>query len=120
MFDTLLVFLTVWLIFGVIGIDLFAGKFYHCYNVTSDEYYLSEMVENKSECYFLQMESNDTRWRNQEFHFDHMGMAFVMLLRLVSVRTGSDSVCSVCSVQSLTMIPQINYTLKLSFHIETY
>lgn len=88
MLDLLLVFMTVWLVFSIIGMDLFAGKFYHCFNVTSEELFLPEVVENKSECYSLVMQNyTDTRWKNQKFHFDNVWMGYVMLLRLVSVST---------------------------------
>ncbi|XP_062276409.1 sodium channel protein type 4 subunit alpha B-like isoform X2 [Scomber scombrus] len=85
LFDVLLVGLTVWLFFGVVGVNLFAGKFYYCFNETSEEYILHEDVNNKTECFFL-IEANYTemRWKNLPLNFDHVPAAFLSLLNLAT------------------------------------
>uniref|UniRef100_A0A3P8SVC0 EF-hand domain-containing protein n=1 Tax=Amphiprion percula TaxID=161767 RepID=A0A3P8SVC0_AMPPE len=83
MLQVLLVVLTVWLIFAILGVNLFAGKFYYCFNETSEEYFLPAVVNNKTECYFL-IESNMTeiRWKNTKFNFDSVASSYVALLLL--------------------------------------
>ncbi|CAK6977612.1 sodium channel protein type 4 subunit alpha-like [Scomber scombrus] len=89
LFDVLLVGLTVWLFFGVVGVNLFAGKFYYCFNETSEEYILHEDVNNKTECLFL-IEANYTemRWKNLPLNFDHVPAAYLSLLNLNKCRAG--------------------------------
>ncbi|XP_054864565.1 sodium channel protein type 4 subunit alpha B-like isoform X2 [Amphiprion ocellaris] len=83
MLQVLLVVLTVWLIFAILGVNLFAGKFYYCFNETSEEYFLPAVVNNKTECYSL-IESNMTeiRWKNTKFNFDSVASSYVALLLL--------------------------------------
>ncbi|KAM6937857.1 sodium channel protein type 4 subunit alpha B-like [Xenentodon cancila] len=76
-----LVVVFVWLLFSIMGVNMFAGKFQYCFNETSKEY----MLMNKSDCYAL-MEANNTdlRWLNEKFNFDNVGMGFVSLLILMA------------------------------------
>ncbi len=36
--NVLLVCLIFWLIFSIMGVNLFAGKYYYCFNETSEKY----------------------------------------------------------------------------------
>ncbi len=87
MFRVLLVFQVVWLIFTCLGINLFAGKFYYCYNTTSEELFLAEEVQNKTECLFL-MDHNYTEvvWMNSDLNFDSVLSGYLALLHLVSLK----------------------------------
>lgn len=88
MFSWLLVVMLVWLVFCVLGVNLFAGKFYYCFNETSEEYFPHEYVDNKSECYSLMMENyTEVRWKNLKLNFDNVHTAYLSLLQLVSVST---------------------------------
>ncbi|XP_053175429.1 sodium channel protein type 4 subunit alpha-like [Scomber japonicus] len=84
LFEVLLVGLTVWLFFGVIGVELFAGRFYHCINETSQDYFPAEEVENKTECFFFSEEEIDVRWKNMPLNFDHLLAAYLSLLNLAT------------------------------------
>lgn len=85
-FSVLLVCLTVWLIFSIIGVNLFAGKFNYCFNETTEEYFSAEEVNNRSECFFL-MENNysEVRWESLKVNFDNVGMGYLSLLHVVSL-----------------------------------
>lgn len=88
MLSWLLVALVVWLVFCILGVNLFAGKFYYCYNETSEEYFLLDYVDNKSDCYSLMMENyTEVRWKNLKFNYDNVHMSYLSLLLLVSVST---------------------------------
>ncbi|KAM4573130.1 sodium channel protein type 4 subunit alpha B-like isoform 2-T2 [Odontesthes bonariensis] len=85
---SLLVTAFIWLLFGLLGMDLFAGKFYFCFNETSEEYFALEEVSNKTECLTLQMLNfTEVRWRNAKFNFDNVGMSFLSLF-IVSLSAG--------------------------------
>ncbi|TSK14520.1 Sodium channel protein type 4 subunit alpha A [Bagarius yarrelli] len=61
--NVLLVCLIFWLIFSIMGVNLFAGKFYRCINTTTEELYPIEEVNNMSDCLAL-MYTNESRWVN--------------------------------------------------------
>uniref|UniRef100_A0A3Q0RKV7 Ion transport domain-containing protein n=1 Tax=Amphilophus citrinellus TaxID=61819 RepID=A0A3Q0RKV7_AMPCI len=81
MFSVLLVILVIWLVFSIMGVNLFAGKFSHCYNETSEDMVMLDQVNNKSECLRL-LDQNffEVRWKNKKFNFDNVGMGFLSLL----------------------------------------
>lgn len=85
-FNVLLVCLIFWLIFSIMGVNLFAGKFYYCFNETSQEYFDSEDINNKTQC-FARIEANFTevRWRNVKVNYDNVGMGYLSLLQVVSL-----------------------------------
>lgn len=88
MIDGLLVCQTVWLVFSIMGVSTFAGKFFYCFNETSEEIMLADEVNNKSQCYYLILENyTEIRWKNMKFNFDNTAMGFLSLLLLVSVIT---------------------------------
>ncbi|TKS91206.1 Sodium channel protein type 4 subunit alpha B [Collichthys lucidus] len=89
-FNVLLVCLIFWLIFSIMGVNLFAGKFYFCFNVTSEETFLPELVDNKTECFAL-MKNNltDVRWKNVKVNYDNVGMGYLSLLQVRTVKLAS-------------------------------
>lgn len=79
--NVLLVCLIFWLIFSIMGVNLFAGKYYHCVNSTTDEMLPISVVNNMSECMALVNES--TRWKNVKINFDNVGAGYLALLQVV-------------------------------------
>lgn len=84
-FNVMLVCLIFWLIFSIMGVNLFAGKFHYCFNTTSEEYFTLEVVNNKSDCMELMLSSDDVRWMSTKVNFDNVGMGYLSLLQVVSV-----------------------------------
>lgn len=82
--NVLLVCLTFWLIFSIMGVNLFAGKFYYCVNTTSDLRFLSEEVSNKSMCEAVNRTTGDVRWKNVKVNFDNVAIGYLSLLQVVS------------------------------------
>lgn len=83
--NVLLVCLTFWLIFSIMGVNLFAGKFYHCVNTTTGVMFPTEKVSNKSACENLMLTAEDVRWKNVKVNFDNVGAGYLSLLQVVSV-----------------------------------
>ena len=78
----MLVCLIFWLIFSIVGYQLFNGKFYKCVNnVTLDKYLWTE-VENKSMC----NESLGMRWMNSKINFDSSLQGFLALFQVVRIK----------------------------------
>lgn len=81
--NVLLVCLIFWLIFSIMGVNLFAGKFQKCVNLTEEDSELSHLIENKNQCQSL----NDTKkiyWINDKVNFDNVGSGYLALLQVVS------------------------------------
>ncbi|XP_023255045.1 sodium channel protein type 4 subunit alpha B-like [Seriola lalandi dorsalis] len=77
--------MTVWLMFSIVGVRLFAGKFYHCYNVTSEQLLVPEEAGNKSDCFFLINEGfTEIVWKNSKLNFDNVGLSYVSLLHMAT------------------------------------
>ncbi|XP_062246667.1 sodium channel protein type 4 subunit alpha B-like isoform X1 [Platichthys flesus] len=84
MWDAMLVCLLVWHIFSVLGVNLFAGKFYFCFNESGGQF-LPEEVNNKSDCLLLIHENfSDVRWKNTKLHFDNMAAGYWSLLQVAT------------------------------------
>lgn len=82
--NVLLVCLIFWLIFSIMGVNMFAGKYYYCYNATEKAMFEIDVVNNKTECLAL-VEQNFTevRWRNVKINFDNVGAGYLALLQVV-------------------------------------
>nr|XP_057910324.1 sodium channel, voltage gated, type VIII, alpha subunit b isoform X3 [Doryrhamphus excisus] len=89
--NVLLVCLIFWLIFSIMGVNLFAGKYYYCYNDTEEAPFHPSRVNNKSECFQL-IEDNNTevRWRNVKINFDNVGAGYLALLQVATFKGWMD------------------------------
>ncbi|XP_037647228.1 sodium channel, voltage gated, type VIII, alpha subunit b isoform X6 [Sebastes umbrosus] len=89
--NVLLVCLIFWLIFSIMGVNLFAGKYYFCYNDTAEEIFLPHDVNNKTECFAL-IEQNYTevRWKNVKINFDNVGAGYLALLQVATFKGWMD------------------------------
>lgn len=84
--NVLLVCLIFWLIFSIMGVNLFAGKYYYCFNETSEEMFSVDVVNNKTQCEALMKENySEVRWKNVKINFDNVGAGYLALLQVVSV-----------------------------------
>ncbi|XP_071394230.1 sodium channel, voltage-gated, type I-like, alpha [Centroberyx affinis] len=88
-FNVLLVCLIFWLIFSIMGVNLFAGKYYHCVNTTSGERFDRLEVNNKSECEALEKEGV-ARWKNVKINFDNVGAGYLALLQVATFKGWMD------------------------------
>uniref|UniRef100_A0AAY4A1D2 Sodium channel protein n=1 Tax=Denticeps clupeoides TaxID=299321 RepID=A0AAY4A1D2_9TELE len=88
-FNVLLVCLIFWLIFSIMGVNLFAGKFYHCINTTTEQRFPIEVVNNKSDCMAL-MPKNQTRWVNMKVNYDNVGLGYLSLLQVSTFKGWMD------------------------------
>ena len=80
--NVLLVCLIFWLIFSIMGVNLFAGKFGKCVNRTGFIHSIS-VVNNKSDC--LAMNDTQFYWTKVKVNFDNVGIGYLSLLQVVSL-----------------------------------
>lgn len=75
--NVLLVCLVFWLIFGIMGVQLFKGKFYSCKDGNGTRLAV-HIVNNYSQC----IEQNYT-WTNSKVNFDDVIQAYLALFQVV-------------------------------------
>uniref|UniRef100_A0A3B4H503 Sodium channel protein n=1 Tax=Pundamilia nyererei TaxID=303518 RepID=A0A3B4H503_9CICH len=89
--NVLLVCLIFWLIFSIMGVNLFAGKYYYCFNETAEEYFLPDEVNNKTECLKLISDNyTEVRWKNVKINFDNVGAGYLALLQVATFKGWMD------------------------------
>ncbi|KAK3534869.1 hypothetical protein QTP86_032387, partial [Hemibagrus guttatus] len=81
--NVLLVCLIFWLIFSIMGVNLFAGKFGKCVNRTGYIHNVS-IVNNKSEC--LAMNNTQFYWTRVKVNFDNVGLGYLSLLQVATFK----------------------------------
>uniref|UniRef100_A0A3Q3B869 Sodium channel protein n=1 Tax=Kryptolebias marmoratus TaxID=37003 RepID=A0A3Q3B869_KRYMA len=86
-FNVMLVCLIFWLIFSIMGVNLFAGKFYYCYNETGEYVFQPEVVNNKTQCIdLINKNFTEVHWRNAKINFDNVGMGYLSLLQVATFK----------------------------------
>ncbi|ELK04662.1 Sodium channel protein type 9 subunit alpha [Pteropus alecto] len=88
--NVLLVCLIFWLIFSIMGVNLFAGKFYECINTTDGSRFSTTQVHNRSECFALMNVSREVRWKNLKVNFDNVGLGYLSLLQVATFKGWMD------------------------------
>ncbi|XP_041896695.1 sodium channel protein type 2 subunit alpha-like isoform X3 [Corvus kubaryi] len=88
--NVLLVCLTFWLIFSIMGVNLFAGKFYYCVNTTNNERFTPQEVSNKSMCENMNRTSGGVRWKNVKVNFDNVAVGYLSLLQVATFKGWTD------------------------------
>ncbi|KAI4563914.1 hypothetical protein MJG53_016488 [Ovis ammon polii x Ovis aries] len=83
--NVLLVCLIFWLIFSIMGVNLFAGKFQKCINKTNEGFLLVpwSTVNNMSDCE-RQNHTGSLFWVNVKVNFDNVAMGYLALLQVVN------------------------------------
>ncbi|KAK7163705.1 hypothetical protein R3I93_007688 [Phoxinus phoxinus] len=81
--NVLLVCLIFWLIFSIMGVNLFAGKFGKCVNRTGYIHNVT-LVNNKTDCQSM----NDTQfyWTKVKVNFDNVGLGYLSLLQVATFK----------------------------------
>ncbi|EMP38712.1 Sodium channel protein type 2 subunit alpha [Chelonia mydas] len=88
--NVLLVCLIFWLIFSIMGVNLFAGKFYYCVNTTNDERFDISQINNYSQCEDLINNNETARWKNVKVNFDNVGLGYLSLLQVATFKGWMD------------------------------
>ncbi|XP_011633668.1 sodium channel protein 60E [Pogonomyrmex barbatus] len=77
-FNVLLVCLVFWLIFSIMGVQFFGGKFFKCVDEYGELLDIS-IVNTKEECF-----SKNYSWENSKITFDHVGIAYLALFQVAT------------------------------------
>ncbi|XP_075951382.1 sodium channel, voltage gated, type VIII, alpha subunit a isoform X5 [Anarhichas minor] len=114
--NVLLVCLIFWLIFSIMGVNLFAGKYYYCFNQTSEEYFSVDVVNNKTQCEALMKQNfTEVRWKNVKINFDNVGAGYLALLQVATFKGWMDIMYA--AVDSREVEDQPNYEVNIYMYI---
>ncbi|XP_052766775.1 sodium channel protein type 4 subunit alpha B-like isoform X5 [Mya arenaria] len=81
-FNVLLVCLVFWLIFGIVGVQFFKGKFHKCVDFEGTRVNYSE-VKNKTECL---NHPNNYSWENSQINFDNVLNSYLALFQVATYK----------------------------------
>ncbi|XP_010018959.1 PREDICTED: sodium channel protein type 4 subunit alpha [Nestor notabilis] len=112
--NVLLVCLIFWLIFSIMGVNLFAGKYYRCVNTTTGDLFDISVVNNKSDCMAL-LHTNEVRWVNVKVNFDNVGLGYLSLLQVATFKGWMDIMYA--AVDSRKTEEQPVYEINLYMYI---
>ncbi|XP_052038578.1 sodium channel protein type 7 subunit alpha [Apodemus sylvaticus] len=108
----LLVCLMIWLLFSVIGVHLFAGKFYECIDPTRGERFSVFEVMNKSQCENLVF-NESMPWENAKLNFDNVGNGFLSLFQVATFNGWISIMNSAIDSVGVNMQPSFEHNLYM-------
>ena len=76
----LVVCLVFWLIFGIMGVQLFSGRFHKCIYPENGTRVHYSIVNNKTDC-----DNMGYNWTNSKINFDNVLNAYLALFQVVSI-----------------------------------
>ncbi|XP_074551500.1 sodium channel, voltage-gated, type I-like, alpha isoform X2 [Halichoeres trimaculatus] len=115
-FNVLLVCLIFWLIFSIMGVNLFAGKFYGCVNTTTNEHVSTLLVKNESDCGLY----NDSRWKNVKVNFDNVGFGYLALLQVATFKGWMEIMYAAVDSKSKGEQPEYESNLKMYMYFVVF
>uniref|UniRef100_A0A8C3I0L3 Sodium channel protein n=1 Tax=Chrysemys picta bellii TaxID=8478 RepID=A0A8C3I0L3_CHRPI len=87
--NVVLVCLIFWLVFSIMGVHLFAGKFGKCVNLTEGKSELNTSIKNKQNCTAYN-ETQKIYWTNGKVNFDNVGSGYLALLQVATFKGWTD------------------------------
>ena len=78
-FNVLLVCLIFWLIFAIIGVNTFMGRYYKCIDSATGLKYSDEVIPTKQVCNV----TDGAEWVNSRVNFDNVMMAYLALMMVI-------------------------------------
>ncbi|CAF3087993.1 unnamed protein product [Rotaria sp. Silwood2] len=101
-FNVLLVCLVFWLIFSIMGVQLFGGKFYKCVYVgTHDRVNISDNIKNKIDC----LNKNFT-WENSRINFDNVLSGYLALFQVATFKGWTEIMADATDAKDIDVQPE--------------
>nr|XP_035950116.1 sodium channel protein type 5 subunit alpha isoform X6 [Halichoerus grypus] len=111
--NVLLVCLIFWLIFSIMGVNLFAGKFGRCINQTDGDLPLNyTIVNNKSDCESFNV-TGELYWTKVKVNFDNVGAGYLALLQVATFKGWMDIMYAAVDSRGYEEQPQWEYNLYM-------
>ncbi|XP_015423799.1 PREDICTED: LOW QUALITY PROTEIN: sodium channel protein type 5 subunit alpha [Myotis davidii] len=118
--NVLLVCLIFWLIFSIMGVNLFAGKFGRCINQTEGDMPLNyTLVNNKSDCESFNM-TGELYWTKVKVNFDNVGAGYLALLQVATFKGWMDIMYAAVDSRGYEEQPQWEYNLYMYIYFVVF
>ncbi|NXC37282.1 SCN5A protein, partial [Campylorhamphus procurvoides] len=117
--NVLLVCLIFWLIFSIMGVNLFAGKFGKCVNLTEEDSKLNNSIDNKTDC----GDYNNTGkifWVNVKVNFDDVGSGYLALLQVATFKGWMDIMYAAVDSREKEDQPRMEHSLYMYLYFVTF
>ncbi|XP_036109599.1 sodium channel protein type 9 subunit alpha isoform X1 [Molossus molossus] len=111
--NVLLVCLIFWLIFSIMGVNLFAGKFYECINTVNGSRFPTSQVQNRSQCFALMNGTQNVRWKNLKVNFDNVGYGYLSLLQVATFKGWMDIMYAAVDSVNVDQQPMYEHSLYM-------
>ncbi|KAF6313455.1 sodium voltage-gated channel alpha subunit 5 [Rhinolophus ferrumequinum] len=118
--NVLLVCLIFWLIFSIMGVNLFAGKFGRCINQTEGDLPLDyTIVNNKSDCESFNV-TGELYWTKVKVNFDNVGAGYLALLQVATFKGWMDIMYAAVDSRGYEEQPQWEYNLYMYIYFVVF
>ncbi|XP_049654393.1 sodium channel protein type 5 subunit alpha-like [Accipiter gentilis] len=117
--NVLLVCLIFWLIFSIMGVNLFAGKFGKCVNLTEADSELNGSINNITDC---KMYNNTGKifWVNVKVNFDNVGSGYLALLQVATFKGWMDIMYAAVDSREKNEQPQMEHNLFMYLYFVNF
>nr|XP_020034054.1 sodium channel protein type 10 subunit alpha [Castor canadensis] len=118
--NVLLVCLIFWLIFSIMGVNLFAGKFGRCIDINKGFSLVnSSIVGNMSEC-VNQNNTGHLFWVNMKVNFDNVAMGYLALLQVATFKGWMDIMYAAVDSRDVGSQPKWEYNLYMYLYFVVF
>uniref|UniRef100_A0A8C0AQW9 Sodium channel protein n=1 Tax=Buteo japonicus TaxID=224669 RepID=A0A8C0AQW9_9AVES len=117
--NVLLVCLIFWLIFSIMGVNLFAGKFGKCVNLTEEDSELNGSINNLTDC---KMYNNTGKifWVNVKVNFDNVGSGYLALLQVATFKGWMEIMYAAVDSREKNEQPEMEHSLFMYLYFVNF
>ncbi|XP_064475209.1 sodium channel protein type 4 subunit alpha A-like isoform X2 [Ornithodoros turicata] len=91
----------IWLVFGIVGMSLFAGRFYRCVDPQTDEVLSADLVPDRKTCHML-----GYAWENAQVNFDNLALASLALFQVATFEGWIEVIEAAIDIQGIDLQPR--------------
>ncbi|KAL3311945.1 Sodium channel, voltage-gated, type IX, alpha subunit [Cichlidogyrus casuarinus] len=108
-FHVFLVIIVFWLIFSIMGMQLFGGKFRKCIATETNEALPANSFPNKTFCLQYEILHKNVSWRNSKINFDNVLNGYLALLQVATFKGWLEIMNNAVDIVDTDMQPIKNY-----------
>ncbi|NWY51195.1 SCN5A protein, partial [Chionis minor] len=117
--NVLLVCLIFWLIFSIMGVNLFAGKFGKCVNLTEEDSELNSSINNITDC-IMNNNTGKIFWVNVKVNFDNVGSGYLALLQVATFKGWMDIMYAAVDSREKNEQPKMEHSLFMYLYFVNF
>ncbi|NXO54411.1 SCN5A protein, partial [Aramus guarauna] len=117
--NVLLVCLIFWLIFSIMGVNLFAGKFSKCVNLTEEDSELDDSINNLTDCRMYNT-TGKIFWVNVKVNFDNVGSGYLALLQVATFKGWMEIMYAAVDSREKNEQPQMEHSLFMYLYFVNF